>query len=138
MNRFIFGFQRRVWWPKWTPASSRSFMDTTDTGPAPFNGLVATSRRRREEPAQGRHRLSSVCRRVGWQKHAQGSNACPPLRATSAVECSLEFGRERRLRLDRLARDRVREREARGMQELALEVEVAHAVDAIARYRQVD
>src|SRR6478752_5239138 len=22
MNRRIFGFQRRVWWPKWTPASS--------------------------------------------------------------------------------------------------------------------
>jgi hypothetical protein len=20
------GFQRRVWWPKWTPASSNSFM----------------------------------------------------------------------------------------------------------------
>src|SRR5439155_6218659 len=26
MNRFICGFQRRVWCPKWTPASSRSFM----------------------------------------------------------------------------------------------------------------
>jgi hypothetical protein len=26
MNSFIFGFQRFVWWPKWTPASSRSFM----------------------------------------------------------------------------------------------------------------
>src|SRR5262245_36259981 len=26
MYFFIFGFQRRVWWPKWTPASSRSFM----------------------------------------------------------------------------------------------------------------
>ena len=25
----ILGFQRRVWWPKWTPASSRVFMDTT-------------------------------------------------------------------------------------------------------------
>src|SRR5580698_8385744 len=23
---FILGFQRFVWWPKWTPASSRSFM----------------------------------------------------------------------------------------------------------------
>src|SRR5580658_9422016 len=23
---FIFGFQRRVWWPKWTPASSNSFI----------------------------------------------------------------------------------------------------------------
>src|SRR4051794_15809531 len=24
MKRRIFGFQRRVWWPKWTPASSSS------------------------------------------------------------------------------------------------------------------
>ena len=29
MNLRIFGFQRRVWWPKWTPASSSSFMETT-------------------------------------------------------------------------------------------------------------
>src|SRR5437764_5047964 len=29
MNRFIFGFQRRVWWPKWTPASSSCFIETT-------------------------------------------------------------------------------------------------------------
>ncbi len=32
MNRFIFGFQRWVWWPKWTPASSISRIDTTDMG----------------------------------------------------------------------------------------------------------
>ena len=29
MNRFIFGFQRRVWWPKCTPASRSSRMETT-------------------------------------------------------------------------------------------------------------
>src|ERR1700760_4963035 len=29
MKRFIFGFQRRVWCPKWTPDSSISFMVTT-------------------------------------------------------------------------------------------------------------
>src|SRR6478609_6314450 len=29
MKRFIFGFQRRVWWPKWTRASSSCFMVTT-------------------------------------------------------------------------------------------------------------
>src|SRR5574341_1454916 len=28
MNCFIFGFQRRVWCPKWTPASSRSLIAT--------------------------------------------------------------------------------------------------------------
>src|SRR3981081_4471066 len=26
MKRFIFGFQRRVWWPQWTPASRSWFM----------------------------------------------------------------------------------------------------------------
>src|SRR5207302_2786407 len=29
MKRFIFGFQRRVWWPKWTPASNSSFIVTS-------------------------------------------------------------------------------------------------------------
>jgi hypothetical protein len=29
MNRFIFGFQRRVWCPKWTPASNSSFIVTS-------------------------------------------------------------------------------------------------------------
>jgi hypothetical protein len=28
MNSFIFGFQRFVWCPKWTPASSSSFIVT--------------------------------------------------------------------------------------------------------------
>src|SRR5579884_2782498 len=36
MKRFIFGFQRRVWWPKCTPASSSCFMVTTATEDAPF------------------------------------------------------------------------------------------------------
>ena len=35
MKRFILGFQRRVWCPKWTPASSSCFMVTTATR-APF------------------------------------------------------------------------------------------------------
>src|SRR5450756_2195976 len=29
MYGFIFGFQRRVWCPKWTPASCRAFIVTT-------------------------------------------------------------------------------------------------------------
>src|ERR1700733_5878379 len=29
MYRFIFGFQRRVWWPKWTPLSRSCFIVTT-------------------------------------------------------------------------------------------------------------
>src|ERR1035438_10806114 len=32
MKRRIFGFQRRVWWPKWTPPASSSAMPTAATG----------------------------------------------------------------------------------------------------------
>src|SRR3954454_6639539 len=32
MYGFIFGFQRRVWWPKWTPASRSWRMETDATG----------------------------------------------------------------------------------------------------------
>ena len=31
MNGFILGFQRRVWWPKWTPASSSCRIETDGT-----------------------------------------------------------------------------------------------------------
>src|SRR5919198_2713100 len=31
MKRRILGFQRRVWWPKWTPASRSSRIETTGT-----------------------------------------------------------------------------------------------------------
>src|SRR5262245_47093260 len=44
MNRRIFGFQRRVWWPKWTPASSSCFMVTTATRLLRFSGLVLRPR----------------------------------------------------------------------------------------------
>src|SRR5689334_8783480 len=37
MNFFICGFQRRVWCPKWTPASRRSFILMSDTRPS-FSG----------------------------------------------------------------------------------------------------
>src|SRR6185436_13256813 len=33
MNSFIFGFHRFVWWPKCTPASSRSFIAIPDKLP---------------------------------------------------------------------------------------------------------
>ena len=32
MYGFIFGFQRRVWCPKWTPASSSWRIETVGTG----------------------------------------------------------------------------------------------------------
>ena len=41
MKRFIFGFQRRVWCPKWTPLSSSCFMVTTAIRRASSAGLAA-------------------------------------------------------------------------------------------------
>src|SRR6478752_10075292 len=65
MNRFIFGFQRRVWWPKWTPASSKSFMETTDTV---FLSVWLQRPAARKRNRRSRHRLSRLCRRVGGQE----------------------------------------------------------------------
>src|ERR671934_1932126 len=46
MKRRIFGFQRRVWWPKWPPASRSSRIETTGTDSAPFGwvGLLPAGR----------------------------------------------------------------------------------------------
>src|SRR5690348_9611294 len=53
MKRRIFGFQRRVWWPKWTPASSRSRMETApglvETAMKAPSRLVLVLRRRESE-----------------------------------------------------------------------------------------
>src|SRR4051794_23746932 len=45
MNRFILGFHRRVWCPKWTPLSSSCFMVTTAMAEAhSFARRVAATR----------------------------------------------------------------------------------------------
>src|SRR6185436_9102873 len=44
MKSFIFGFQRFVWWPKWTPASSSSFMETVGAPPAPCVGFTVVAK----------------------------------------------------------------------------------------------
>src|SRR3954467_1499535 len=41
MKRRIFGFQRRVWWPKCTPASSSSRIEATAMCVAPWFELLA-------------------------------------------------------------------------------------------------
>src|SRR6266496_4466624 len=47
MNSFIFGFHRFVWWPKCTPASSRSFNAiATKQPPLAFTELEALARSR--------------------------------------------------------------------------------------------
>src|SRR5215467_237774 len=43
-NFFIFGFQRLVWWPKWTPASSNSLIDTTPIPSPPLKACRAPDR----------------------------------------------------------------------------------------------
>src|SRR3990170_8714821 len=43
MYFFIFGFQRLVWCPKWTPASNNSFMPMVDIR-APWSLVVASAR----------------------------------------------------------------------------------------------
>src|SRR5665213_2175135 len=44
MNSFIFGFQRFVWWPKCTPASSRSFIAMPNKSSLSFTELEAFPR----------------------------------------------------------------------------------------------
>src|SRR5512135_3852569 len=60
----ILGFQRRVWWPKWTPASSSSRIETTDTAMSSLRLGVRYSRRRervhRPEPAPPPVRLAGT------------------------------------------------------------------------------
>src|SRR5215467_2514671 len=69
MKRRIFGFQRLVWWPKWTPASSRSRMETApapgETAMEAPSGFVVVVVRRREsrrtsrEERHARHGLAA-------------------------------------------------------------------------------
>src|ERR671910_3592664 len=54
MKRFIFGFHRRVWCPKWTPLSSSCFMVTTAMRRASFAGLLPPDLAWAGEPARPR------------------------------------------------------------------------------------
>src|SRR5919202_3169844 len=70
MKRRILGFQRRVWWPKWTPASSSSRMETTDID-VPFwllavcrRGPGGTGVRRTPAPPPARDRRVEVEKRL--------------------------------------------------------------------------
>src|SRR5258708_3597503 len=47
MYSFIFGFQRRTWWPKCTPASNNSFIVTVTKQLSPLCQLVFGTRRDR-------------------------------------------------------------------------------------------
>ena len=85
MNRFIFGFQRRVWCPKWTPASSIWRMVTTAMMGTPPLRLAAPrswrrgDRRRSETLMSGPSGLTAgwTCyRRAGTLAHLATRDAC--------------------------------------------------------------
>ena len=60
MKRRILGFQRRVWWPKWTPASSSSRIETTDTVMSSLRLGFGTAGEGRGRTGTSRHRHPSV------------------------------------------------------------------------------
>src|SRR3569623_341338 len=130
MKRFIFGFQRRVWWPKWTPASSNSFMETTGMR-APFSVSIAILRRAsrgsRRRTRGHRPRKGVPPGRRDVERRNRSRSELVPVRQ----KVGLEVARERRAELQPLTRDRVRERQLRRMQELPPEPGVGAAVDTI-------
>src|SRR5438128_1488726 len=135
MKRRILGFQRRVWWPKWTPASSSSRMETTDIS-IPFGWRVCC---RRGPDGTGVRRTPApppvLRRRVGIGKPVNRSGGL----LAGAFECGHEVARKRRFRQHGLGGEGMLEREARGVEELALEAELVRpAVDRIARDGEVD
>src|SRR5579885_2271390 len=139
MNRFIFGFQRRVWWPKWTPDSSSSFMETTGMR-APFSvrlrfaggSRVEAGLRARPPPTEVALPGRRNTERPEWYR--------PRLLVPSGQgrEVRRELGRERRDGLDPPPGDRVREGELGGVQELPAKRRFRHPVHRIAHDGQVD
>src|SRR6186997_3554599 len=133
MKRRILGFQRRVWWPKWTPASSSSRIETTDTRSAPFRLVDVVRRRAGRNRAHSDGTPATAGRRVGGTKD-RGS-----LAVARSRESILELGRERRLDVEKFPGERMVEPQCIGMQELPAEPEIApHAVRRVSRDRQVD
>src|SRR5690242_19955024 len=160
MKRRILGFQRRVWWPKWTPASSSSRMETAPAAPpaARFSRRASVASPPTlpapVETAMGVLLPIRLSYRAGGSRGAppatRGTRATaePPgsgnrdagrLAAARRFQRCGEVRRERRRDVDRLARDRVLERESRRVEELPLEAQVAwDAVERIAGDGKID
>src|SRR6476620_1486234 len=143
MKRRILGFQRRVWWPKWTPASSSSRIETTDTRSAPF-GLVdgdsptgrAEPRSRRRHP---RHGWSPGRRKEDRGSVATASSCDTVSHGSRPLEGHDELAGKRRLEIELGSRHGMDERQPVRMQELALETEVAPCpVRHVTRNRKLD
>ena len=132
MKRRIFGFQRRVWWPKWTPASSSSRMET-----APVEaGSVETD-------MESSFRIGLWCvAPAGVEAHLPRGEAHAPRlgrRGVGTGRGKVSWASRRRVRASAAARsggsgdetstgspgERMREREPRRVEELPLEAEVA-------------
>src|SRR5262245_4005171 len=64
MKRFICGFHRRVWCPKWTPASSRSFIVISATKAS--CGVLPPPRRLESRPPRGAGPRRAVGACVIW------------------------------------------------------------------------
>src|SRR5437016_9330597 len=138
MKRRILGFQRRVWWPKWTPASSRSrietapaFVETAMEAPSRLVLVVLSRRKSRRTSREERHA------RHGWAAGEWERDA--GRLAAGSFERGGEVRRERRGDVDVGARNRVREGQPRSVEELPLEAEIScDSIGPIAGYGQVD
>src|SRR5581483_2409344 len=137
MKRRIFGFQRRVWWPKWTPASSSSRMETTATGCSfRLSGAAAGGLGRNRRGAGTAARIAPPGRRFWFAEMVAAASSARP--SARPLERLREVIRQRRRDVDPLAGQRVVECEASRVQELAPEPKILHAVDGIAGDRQLD
>ena len=128
MKRRIFGFQRRVWWPKWTPASSSSRMPTSGMVLLPwFVVRCGTAARTAERGPGERSALGRAGPRSGRSvRRVDGVSVTRISVRKSADGASLRQARSSAARSAGAAvtstgspRDRVREGQARGVQELA-------------------
>jgi hypothetical protein len=95
MNGFILGFQRRVWWPKWTPASSSCRIEVDGTGATSWFGcsaadLVAGGRpvAPREEGLGERHRPGRNDPRVSSGTGQGAGHVDPQVRTLRTPESS--------------------------------------------------
>src|SRR5208282_4643298 len=72
MYSFIFGFQRRVWWPKCTPASSNSFIVISTANGPPHLVRCLQPGGRLCGPSPGR---TSSCRHLAGHEFSSANRA---------------------------------------------------------------
>src|SRR5215218_4845354 len=151
MKRRIFGFQRRVWWPKWTPASRSSRSSTWGMVLLPWvewMGLRSHDSPSDPERTPGRAeadgrarfgdgrrdstqvlRVASVRRGAGRPPLLSSGGPARRLPAASALAALgppqrlAQVGRERRADVDGGAGHGVREGQPGGVQELAAQAQ---------------